>query len=73
MWTQSVMPSCDIQKICFEQHQMMQFSVKAFLGKYMKNFQEKARPNPPAEKLYANYPINLLATYKKHQLLIASS
>ena len=52
---------------------MMQFSVKAFLGKYMKNFQEKARPNPPAEKLYANYPINLLATYKKHQLLIASS
>ena len=52
---------------------MMRFSAKAFLGKYMKNFQEKARPNPPGEKLYANYPINLLGTDKTHQLLIASS
>ena len=72
MWTQSVMPSCDIQKICFEQHQMMRFW-KLFLGKNIKNFQEKARPNPPGDKLYANYPINLLGTGKKHPLLIASS
>lgn len=47
--------------------------LKAILGKYMKNFKEKARPNPPGDKLYANYPINLLGTDKKHRLLIAPS